>query len=282
MAPMTETAVSPGRTIGRFRLEALIGEGATGLVFRAGGDDGATVAVKQLRPELVEDEAALARFRREALLAQSVTTPHLAPILELGEADGLVYLVQPYYERGSLAALLRSARRLDPEVSCRLAAQLARGLDALHERGVLHRDVKPSNVLLDGAGGAALADFGLARGAESTRLTADGQILGTAHYLAPELIEGSEASRQSDIYALGCVVYECLVGEPPFGGRAPAEIGFAHLVEAPPDPRERWPELPRGLADAVLASLEKEPAARPTTATALARMLQVGCSSLPG
>ncbi|TMM03740.1 MAG: serine/threonine protein kinase [Actinobacteria bacterium] len=280
MAPVSETAVSPGKTIGRFRLEALIGEGATGLVFRAAAEDGRIVALKQLRPELVDDGAALARFRREALLARSITTPHLAPILELGEADGLVYLVQPYYEGGSLASLLRSAGRLDVQGTCRLAAQVGRGLDALHERGVLHRDVKPSNVLLN-HGRAALADFGLARGAESTRLTADGQILGTPHYLAPELIEGREAGRQSDIYALGCVVYECLVGDPPFAGRAAAEIGFAHLVEAPPDPRERRPELPRGLADAVLAGLEKEPAARPTTATALARMLHVGYSSSP-
>jgi serine/threonine protein kinase len=282
MAPVTKTALGPGRTIGRFRLEALIGEGATGLVFKARADDGRVVAVKQLRPELAEDEAALARFRREALLARSVTTPHLAPILELGETDAVVYLVQPHYEGGSLAALLRSSGRLDAEATCRLAAQVGRGLDALHERGILHRDVKPSNVLLDGAGSAVLADFGLARGAESTRLTADGQILGTPHYLAPELIEGSEPRPQSDIYALGCVVYECLVGEPPFAGRAPAEIGFAHLVEPAPDPRARQPELPSGLADAVLAALEKEPAARPTTATGLARMLHVGYSSSPG
>ena len=281
MAPVIETAVSPGRTIGRFRLEALIGEGATGLVFRAAAGDGRVVAVKQLRPELLENGAALARFRREALLVRSITTPHLAPILELGEVDGLVFLVQPYYEGGSLAARLRSEGRLDPATSCRLAAQVARGLDALHERGVLHRDVKPSNVLLDGAGAAALADFGLARTAESTRLTAEGQILGTPHYLAPELIEGREAGRPSDVYSLGCIVYECLVGEPPFAGRAAAEIGYAHLVEAPPDPRGRRSELPGGLADAVLASLEKEPAARPTTATALARMLHVGCSSPP-
>jgi serine/threonine protein kinase len=281
MAAVTETAVSPGMTIGRFRLETLIGEGATGLVFRATAEDGRPVAVKQLRRELVDNRAALARFRREALVAHSITTPHLAPILEFGEVDGLVYLVQPFYEGGSLASRLRSAGRLGAHATCRLAAQVGRGLDALHERGVLHRDVKPSNVLLDGRGAAVLADFGLARGADSTRLTADGQILGTPHYLAPELIEGGEPRTQSDIYALGCVVYECLVGEPPFAGRAPAEIGFAHLVEAPPDPRERRPELPGGLAEAVLAALEKEPAARPTTATALAWMLHVGCSSSP-
>ena len=121
-----------------------------------------------------------------------------------------------------------------------------------------------------------MADFGLARGPDSTRLTAEGQLLGTPHYLAPELIEGREASRGSDVYALGCVLYECLSGEPPFAGRGAAEIGFAHLTEPPPDPRARRAELPEGLAQAVLTALEKDPAARPTTATALARMLMIG------
>ena len=154
-------------------------------------------------------------------------------------------------------------------------------VDALHVRGVLHRDVKPSNVLLDGEGTAALADFGLARGADSTRLTADGQLLGTPHYLAPELIEGQEATRESDVYALGCVLYKCLAGEPPFAGRGVAAIGFAHLAEAPPDPRGRRPELSEGVVQALLAALEKDPAARPTSATALARMLHVGRAPSP-
>ncbi|HYY64104.1 MAG TPA: serine/threonine-protein kinase [Gaiellaceae bacterium] len=279
---MTETAAGPGRTLGRFRVDEQIGAGAAGLVFRATAEDGRLVAVKQLRPELADNEAAIARFRREARLARSISTPHVAPILELGESDGIIYLVQPYYEGGSLASFLRSAGPLRVEAACRLAVELGRGLDALHARGVLHRDVKPSNVLLDRSGTAALADFGLARAADSTRLTAEGQILGTPHYLAPELIEGDEASRASDIYALGCVVYECLVGEPPFAGRAPAEIGFAHLVEPAPDPVGRRPDLPRGVAEAVLSALEKEPSARPTTATALARMVHVGCSASPG
>ena len=143
--------------------------------------------------------------------------------------------------------------------------------------------MKPSNVLLDGKGTAALADFGLARGADSTRLTAEGQLLGTPHYLAPELIEGREATRQSDVYALGCVLYECVAGEPPFAGRGAAEIGFTHLTEPPPDPRRRRAELPEGAAHAILAALEKDPSERPTTATALARMLMIGrSSSSPG
>jgi serine/threonine-protein kinase len=160
-----------------------------------------------------------------------------------------------------------------------LAAQLGKGLDALHAEGILHRDVKPSNVLLDGEGVAALADFGLARAADSTRLTADGQILGTPHYLAPELIEGREATRRSDVYSLGCVLYECLAGAPPFGDRRLAEIGFAHLTEEPRDPRELRPGLSLEIAHALRSALEKDPAGRPTTATALARMLHLGSSA---
>ena len=182
----------------------------------------------------------------------------------------------PYYRGGSLAARLRALGRLDVESTLDLAAGLGRGLDALHERGILHRDVKPSNVLLDDDGHGALTDFGLARAADSTRLTRDGQLLGTPHYLAPELIEGQEATRSSDVYALGCVLFECLTGEPPFAGRGLAEIGFAHLAEPPPDPRDRRPELPAALTEALLTALEKSPSARPTTGTALARMLNAG------
>jgi serine/threonine-protein kinase len=131
--------------------------------------------------------------------------------------------------------------------------------------------VKPSNVLLDGEGGAALTDFGLARGADWTRLTRDGQVVGTPQYLAPELIEGGEATPASDVYALGCVLYECLAGSPPFRARHPAELAFAHLTERPPV----LPDPAADLTDAVLSALEKEPAARPTTATALARLLHV-------
>ena len=276
---MSDSVPSLGSTVGDHRLEAPLGEGAAGLVFAAKGEGGDRVAVKLLRPELAQDTVALARFTREAKLARGLTTTHVVPILELGESHGLTYLVMPYYRAGSLSLRLRSLGHLVVGEALDLAAQLARGLDALHAEGILHRDVKPSNVLLDGEGTAALADFGLARAADSTRLTADGQILGTPHYLAPELIEGREATRQSDVYSLGCVLYECLAGTPPFGDRRLAEIGFAHLTEEPRDPRELRPELSAEIAHALRAALEKDPAARPTTATALARMLQLGSSA---
>jgi serine/threonine protein kinase len=276
---MSDSVPGPGSTVGGHRLETLLGEGAAGLVFAATSEKGKRVAVKLLRPELARDAVALARFEREARLARGFTTTHVVPILELGESQGLRYLVMPYYPGGSLSLRLRSLGHLAVPEALDLAAQLGRGLDALHAEEILHRDVKPSNVLLDGEGAAALTDFGLARAADSTRLTADGQILGTPHYLAPELIEGREAARQSDVYSLGCVLYECLVGAPPFADRRLAEIGFAHLTEEPRDPRELRPELSPEIAHGLRSALEKNPAARPTTATALARMLQLGSSA---
>ena len=258
-----------GRLFGRYRLEALLGEGAAGIVFRANGD----LALKIIRPERAGHGDVLERFLREARLARTVEDRHLVPILEAGEVDGLAYLAMPYMAGGSLAGRLLERGRLGLDETVDLAAQLARGLDALHARGILHRDVKPSNVLLAADGRAALADFGLARAGDWTRLTREGQLLGTALYLAPELIEGSEATPAADVYALGCVLYECVAGRPPFGGRDAAEVGFAHLTETPEDPG--------ALGEALLAALEKDPAARPPTAAALARMLHVSRSSRP-
>jgi len=257
----------------RYRLEEQLGEGATGVVYRA-TRGGTEVAVKLLR---ATDPVAHKRFAREAKLAGASESRHLVPILELG--DG--YLVMPLYRGGSLADRLGAERWLSVDETVDLAAQLAKGLDALHAHGIVHRDVKPSNVLLDGAGTAALADFGLARGADSTQLTRDGQLVGTPHYLAPELIEGEAATPASDVYALGCVLYECLAGEPPFAGRGDAQIGFAHLVEPPPDVRALRPELSADIAAAVRSALEKDKTARPTTATALARMLHVARNAAP-
>ena len=249
----------------------VLGEGGSAVVYRA--TDGSTeVAVKVLRNPGAE---AVRRFAREARLAGTIDSRHVVSVLEVG--DG--YLVLPLYA-GTLADRIRDGV-LPVAETVRLAAEIGQGLDALHGRGIVHRDVKPSNVLLDAAGCAALSDFGLARGEDSTQLTRDGQLVGTAHYLAPELIEGSPADRASDIYAFGCLLYECLTGAPPFAGRGDAEIGFAHLVEPPPDPRIRRPELSADTALALLTALEKTPASRPTTATALARMLHLAGTPSP-
>jgi serine/threonine-protein kinase len=250
--------------VGAYRTVAVLGEGASGVVYRA-TDGERDVAVKVLR-------APSPRFAREAKLARRIESRHVVPVLDAGDD----YLVMPLYER-TLAQVLP----LSLAETIGVAAQVARGLDALHEAKIIHRDVKPSNVLLDADGTAALADFGLARGDDSTQLTRDGQLMGTPHYLAPELIEGGPATPASDIYALGCVLYECVTGAPPFAGRRDAELGYAHLVEPPPDPRTRVPSLPADAAAALLTALEKQPERRPTTATALARMLHLSGTPSP-
>lgn len=251
----------------------LLGEGAGGIVYRA--TDGETeVALKVVR---AADPEAQRRFVREARLARESESRHLVRILEVGDD----YFVMPLYEGGSLAAKLQRDGPLAVAETIRLAAQLGQGLDALHARGVIHRDVKPSNVLLDGAGDAVLTDFGLARRADSTRLTRDGQLLGSLHYLAPELIEGGPATPASDVYALGCLLYEAITATSPFGDRRGAELAYAHLAEPPPDPRSHRPELSADLALALLTALEKDPRARPSTATALARMLHLAGTPAP-
>ena len=257
----------------RYRVLELLGEGAGGVVYRA-ADGEQEVALKVLR---AADPVAQRRFAREARLARESESRHLVRILDVGDD----YFVMPLYEGGSLAAGLARSGSLGVSATIRLAAQLGQALDALHARGVVHRDVKPSNVLLDAAGDAVLTDFGLARGPDATQLTREGQVVGSLHYLAPELIEGSPATPATDVYALGCLLYECLAGAPPFAGRGDAELGYAHLVEPPPDPRARRPELSAELAFAVLTALAKAPWARPTSATALARMLHLAGTPEP-
>jgi serine/threonine-protein kinase len=270
-----------GGRIGDLELDLLVGEGATGRVYAARTPSRDRVAVKVLRSEYGDDAVLRRRFLREARLAREIRSRHVVPILDVGEADGVTYLVMPFYERGSLATRLRSDGPLALDTVVDLAAQVARGLDALHAHGIVHRDVKPSNILLARDGSVVLGDFGLARSEHSTHLTEAGELIGTPHYLAPELIEGGGALPAADIYALGCVVYEALTGTPPFTGSGVAEIAFAHLVEPPPDPRQLRPELPADAAVALQSALAKDPSTRPTTATALARMLHVARRAAP-
>ncbi|MDP9285019.1 MAG: serine/threonine protein kinase [Actinomycetota bacterium] len=260
----------PGDRVGPYLLEDEIGRGSMGTVYRALRDDGSRVALKVLPAGLAEDETFRRRFEREGRIASSLAHPNVVEVLESGVADGRGFLATRLVEGLSLAQRLEGGPLPGPDV-VRIVSEVAAALDVLHERGLVHRDVKPGNIMLNERGAAALTDFGLARSAADTVLTLPGRVSGTADYLAPELILGGAPSPRSDVYALGCVAYECIAGLPPFGGRSVAEAVVAHLQDEPAP-------VDSPLSAAVLQALAKDPEERPPTATAYALMLRVSVS----
>jgi serine/threonine protein kinase len=269
-----------GCCLGNYRLEEILGEGGMGIVFRAVHElDGRHVALKVLKRAFIEDETFRKRFVHEGRAAQEVEHKHLVPVLEVGEVDNRQYLAVAYVRGRSLLQLIKDDGPLEIEATLNVAAGVGAGLDALHSAGLVHRDVKSANVLIDENETSMLTDFGLAKGRAYTVLTKAGQVMGTLDYMAPELIRGEHASTQTDLYALGCVVFECLAGSPPFAGKAIYEVGIAHLEEPPPDLTVIRPDTPSTLAWAVGQALEKDPARRPTSATAYAMMLRVATRS---
>jgi serine/threonine protein kinase len=246
-----------------------------GIVFRAVRDDGETVALKVLKPAYTDDDSYERRFRREARVASEVRHRHLVPVLDAGEVGGRRYLTVAYVPGVSLKARLATERTLSLDASLLLVAEVGSGLDALHRHGLVHRDVKPSNILLDEEGAAALTDFGLAKGPDDSALTETGMVVGTIDYLAPELIAGGEATPASDIYALGCVAYECLAGSPPFATENVLEAIAAHLDAEPQDVSRERRDVPLALGAALLRALAKKPDERPRTARAYVHMLAV-------
>jgi serine/threonine-protein kinase len=261
-----------GSVVGPYRIDALLGEGGMGKVFRAVKEgESEPVALKVMRTRISGDEESRKRFMREASAAAEVRHRHLVPVLDAGESGDRRYLVMPYVPGRNLDARLADGPLPIPD-AVQILAEIGSGLDALHRAGLVHRDVKSSNVLLDESGSAALTDFGLARRDDWSKLTKLGQVMGTVDYIAPELLRGDPATPASDLYALGCVVYEMVAGRPPFEGGM-FEVGMAHLEEEPPDPVAGRPDAPRGLGKAVLLALAKDPRRRPPTATAFANMV---------
>ena len=270
----TRRELEPGDTLGDYKLEECLGEGGMGLVFRAlRADDGREVALKVLKIELAGDLVFQHRFRQEARAAAEVHDPHLVPIIEAAEADGRHYLAVDYVSGGSLTDRLDGSSTLGIQEVVRVVSEVAAGLDALHGAGIVHRDIKPQNILFAADGTALLTDFGLAKGPAYTVLTKPGQVMGTLDYLAPELIKGEAATPLTDVYALGCVAFECVTGKAPFADKGLFEVGLAHLEERPPDPARERPEVSPGFATALLSALEKDPAQRPARAGAFAERL---------
>jgi serine/threonine-protein kinase len=275
-------ALQAGQPLGPYRIEGLLGRGGMGVVYRARHEgDGRTVALKVLRDELAADDSFRRRLAHEARAAAGVEHPNLAPVLDAGEDGGVLYLAMRYVDGPSLAERLLAGGPLAPAEVVRLGTDACAGLDALHGRGIVHRDVKAGNILLAEDGTAVLGDFGLAKHQAWTVLTRSGQLLGTVGYLAPELIRGQPASPLSDLYALGCVLYQCLAGTLPFAGRSVARTGRAHLEEAPGDPAAGRADVPPALSWTVRQLLAKDPAERPPSAATLRRMLRLTIAGPP-
>jgi serine/threonine protein kinase len=269
-------ALDIGHSLGDYRLIRVLGEGGMGIVFEATRQgDGQTVALKVMKRELAGDETYLRRFEHEARAASEVRHKHLVPVIGAGNADGHYYLAMGFISGRSLKDRLSADGPLTVEEIAPLVAGIGAGLDAMHAAGLVHRDVKPANIMIDASGSAMLTDMGLARGRAYTVLTKPGQVMGTLDYIAPELIRGEQASQASDVYSLGCTLFECIAGTPPFASKGTFEVALAHLEEEPPDPCATRPELPQSLSWAVLQALNKDPAKRPATASAYARGIWV-------
>ena len=269
--------LDPGSLLGEYRIEAVIGRGGTGTVYRAVRTRlDQTVALKVLLPGLAEDAHFRGRFEREWRTAVELRHPNILPVLDAGEADGLLFQALPFIEDGDLAALLVREGPLDGARALRLLGQVASALDAAHARGLVHRDVKPGNILVVPGSGPEpldhpyLADFGVAKRTDSqTGLTRMGSVVGSPHYLAPEQIEpiaGHSIDGRADVYALGIVLYECLTGRVPFEGDTDWAILHAHLNQPLPSLRPTRPELARALDPVLAAATAKHPRRRHVTA----------------
>jgi|tagenome__1003787_1003787.scaffolds.fasta_scaffold20762913_2 serine/threonine protein kinase len=281
---MPEIALEPrpGDSLGPYRITRVIGRGRMGIVFEGVEDGGSPVAVKVVTTELSQDDVFLRRFRREVKAAQKIQHPNVVPVLDDGVEGGLPYLVQRLIPGGSLADRV-AAGPLPLESAVRLLAGAAAGLDALHQAGLVHRDIKPANILLDGDV-PYVSDFGLAKDSQASNLTRPGQALGSLDYMSPEQIRGEDVSPATDIYSLGCVMFEVLTGTPPFGGRPSMRVLFAHLQEAPPDLTEQRSDITPPIARAISRALEKEPGDRPSSAadyvTGIARAAGISLTQL--
>jgi DNA-binding beta-propeller fold protein YncE/tRNA A-37 threonylcarbamoyl transferase component Bud32 len=247
-----------------YRIEALIGRGGMSVVYRA--EDlrlKRKVALKLMASELAEDERFRERFLRESELAASLDHPHIVPIYGAGEHEGQLYIAMRYVEGSDLKELLKQEGALDPKRALGLLEDLADALDAAHARGLVHRDVKPSNALLDEAGHVYLSDFGLTKSAsDRSAQTLTGRIVGTVDYAAPEQIEGKPIDGRADVYSLGCLLYECLTGEVPFPRDSELAVLWAQVNEPPPKASERKPRLPQAIDAVTAKALAKDPAER--------------------
>ncbi len=267
----------------RYRIEDRLGSGGMSSVFRATDTIlERTVAVKILAEHLSDDDRFVARFRREALAVAKLVHPNIVQVYDTGNDGGQYYIVMEYVRGRSGAQLLQAEGKLDPETTVEIGAQACAGLDYAHRHGIIHRDVKPGNLMIIGGptGGGdmtvKLADFGIARASEQTRITQVGSVVGTAAYLAPEQARGDEATPSSDVYSLGVVLYQFLTGRLPYEGASLAELAVRQQSEQPLHPSSYSEDVSEAIGDAVLVALESDQSRRFAAAGELADALRRG------
>ena len=276
------TATDAPRIGGRYDISDTLGRGGMATVYRARDTQlERDVAVKLMRADLAEDPVFEARFVNEARNAASISHPNVVTVLDFGTDGPGPYLVMELVEGGELSGLIARDGPLPPKRAAAIAAEVADALEAAHARGIVHRDVKPGNILIAADGHPRVADFGIARATGEQSLTGTGTSLGTVDYFSPEQARGEAATAASDIYALGVVLYEMLTGQRPFSGETPYAVAVARLDAPPPDPRAVRRSIPKALATVVQRAMATDPAARYPSASEMAAALAAWLSRRP-
>ena len=261
--------LEPGTQVAGYRIEGVLGHGGMGIVYSARQLAlERLVALKILAPQLSGDESFRQRFRREGQVQAAIDHPHIIPIYEAGEIDGALFITMRLVRGPTLKDLI-VARQLEAARTLRILKPIAQALDAAHEVELIHRDIKPQNILVGLHDHPYLADFGLTKGANEVGLTRTGQFVGTTDYVAPEQIRGEQAGAPSDVYSLAAVLYECLTGVVPYAKPSDAAVLFAHMMEPPPLVTDQRPDLPAALDEVVARGMAKDPAARQPRASDL-------------
>lgn len=277
-APTSAAPVRDERVLaGRYRLERRIGQGGMAEVWVALDEQlDRRVAVKWLRPNLATDPVVAERFRREAIAVAGLNHPNIVSVHDVFEHDGRQAVVMQLVEGRSLRQLLDNQKKLGPELTIHIGASVAGALDAAHQAGFVHRDVKPGNILITEDGRVLLTDFGIAKGLDGNTgedLTSDNVMMGTAKYLSPEQVRGHKLDGRADLYSLALVLYECLAGRVPFLGQSDADTALARLQRDPTDLAHLRPTLPIGLVNLIHRTLARNPAHRPAAGADLRREL---------
>src|SRR5712692_5685405 len=259
----------------RYDVGDKVGEGGDATVYRAQDRRlGRTVAIKIMRPELRADATFVARFEREARSAARLDHPHIVPVYDYGELADTYFLVMQYVSGGDLRARLRDSNSVPVKQATQLATEVAEALGAAHAQGIVHRDVKPANILLTEDGHAKVTDFGIAKMLDVPALTATAALIGTPHYLAPEQASGAAITPAADVYLVGLLLYEMLSGRRPFEGETFVQLALQHLHNAPPSLVALNPAVPPSLAGLVGRALAKDPSARVADGSTLAATLR--------